>query len=505
MTRELLFGAYSPARICFPPLLVALALLSAGCLLGNTRPSLPRNFPRDAAMRGKNPIIIVPGVLGSALINRETGEKAWPSLSDSADDTIEMPIGGATLADNSDRLIAGDMLETAKFSSLLPEISVYDGLVAALQRFGAYQRGSFENPPDNGAEDTFYVFAYDWRRDNVESARLLGRRIRELKEKLGRPDLRFDIIAHSMGGLVARYYAMYGEEDLPAGAPPEITWAGARHLRRLILMGTPNAGSMDAFRTVTLGYSITGTNQVRLAWLEPLGVNAVYTIPSLYQLLPRNGNTRFLDEKLAPLHLNLYDIEVWRKYKWSAVFNVRLDRKRKKELEKAGGQDAVFREMSRISDERAVFLRRALARAAAFHQAIDQPATLPDSLRLYLYGGDCEDTLDAAVIIPDSKKDAPVTLFRPTRALGSRGFRNQAYRMMFAPGDTRVTRRSLFGLSFEPEQLSGQMKEAGNGDGARAMKQEPFQALFDCEIHGDLPLNERVLNNLLTMLLGNRY
>jgi alpha-beta hydrolase superfamily lysophospholipase len=36
---------------------------------------------------------------------------------------------------------------------------------------------------------------------------LLINRIDELKSKLKRPDLKFNIIAHSMGGLIARYAA----------------------------------------------------------------------------------------------------------------------------------------------------------------------------------------------------------------------------------------------------------------------------------------------------------
>src|SRR2546422_4586881 len=45
--------------------------------------------------------------------------------------------------------------------------------------------------------------------------RSLTNRLRLLKQKLQRPELRFNILAHSMGGLIARYAAMYGDADLP--------------------------------------------------------------------------------------------------------------------------------------------------------------------------------------------------------------------------------------------------------------------------------------------------
>ncbi|MEJ7711531.1 MAG: hypothetical protein WKF84_17120 [Pyrinomonadaceae bacterium] len=40
-----------------------------------------------------------------------------------------------------------------------------------MQRYGGYREGSWDNPTTGSDRDTFYVFAYDWRRDNVESAR----------------------------------------------------------------------------------------------------------------------------------------------------------------------------------------------------------------------------------------------------------------------------------------------------------------------------------------------
>lgn len=481
-------------------LLICHLLCAVGCLLKNNYPNLPRNFPAHTALnrQGKPPVILIPGVLGSQLINRRTGEKIWPSLGNAEDDSLALPISSDNLADNTDDLIANEILETVKFGLLIPEISVYDGLVTALQSYGSYRRGSFDAPGSDGDHDTLYVFAYDWRRDNVEAARLLAQKIAALKQKLGKPELRFDIIAHSMGGLVARYFAMYGDHDLPASGAPQPDWSGARHLNRLILMGTPNAGSMDALRTLVLGYSVTGTNRPRLGLLRQLDRDSVFTTPSAYQLLPRNASARFLDAQLAPLPVDLFAIDTWRKYKWSAAYNVRLSKSEMKKLKREGA-GAIAQATDKLAAERERFLRVALARAAAFHRALDAVSTPPASLRLSLFGGDCEDTLDAALIIPDPKTGQLLTLFQPARELGNRQLRRRAHLAMFAPGDGRVTRRSLFGLTIEPEAIE-------DGDGSpRAMKQRPLSVIFDCEIHGDLPLNTRLLNNLLTLLLGNSY
>jgi pimeloyl-ACP methyl ester carboxylesterase len=481
-------------------LLTSVSLFTSACLLKNNSPNLPRNFPVRSALnhKGKNPVIVIPGVLGSQLVNRRTSEKVWPSLTDSEDDSLALPISSIEFGENNDDLVANEILETAKFGLLIPEISVYDSLVTALQNYGGYRRGNLDAPPDDGAQDTFYVFAYDWRRDNVESARLLARKITEVKEKLGKPDLRFDLIAHSMGGLVARYYAMYGDRDALSSAAPEPDWSGARNLNRLILMGTPNAGSMDALRTLLLGYSITETNRVRISFLSQLDRDSIFTTPSAYQLLPRNASARFLDGQLAPLNVDLFALETWRRYKWSAAYNVRLDKSERKKLKKES-PDAVTAATEKLAAERERFLQAALARAKAFHRALDAISAPPESLRLYLYGGDCEDTLDAALIVTDQKTGQPLTLFQPSGAVGNRAQRRRAAKVMFVPGDGRVTRRSLFGLRLEPDAV-----EDGD-DAPRAMKQQPFYAVFDCELHGDLPLNTRLQNNLLTMLLGNSY
>jgi hypothetical protein len=116
------------------------------------------------------------------------------------------------------------------------------------------------------AHFTCFQFDYDWRRDLAESARRLGAFIRqrrayvqaECERRYGPEDadVRFDIVAHSMGGLVARYFLRYGEADLPAdGSEPETIWDGARYVDRVILIGTPNAGSLDALFELRRGAS----------------------------------------------------------------------------------------------------------------------------------------------------------------------------------------------------------------------------------------------------------
>ena len=204
---------------------------------------------------GKPPVIVIPGILGSELINTRTGEKVWPSAFRTSEEGL--PIS-PNLAANRDDLVPGKIIETVRLARVLPEVYVYRDLLEALRHYAGYREGDWNNPGSDGGHDTFYVFAYDWRKDNVANAMELIRRIERLKESLRQPNLKFNVIAHSMGGLIARYAAMYGDQDLPSdGSLPQLNWSGARDISKIAMIGVPNEGSADAFATLVEGYSIT--------------------------------------------------------------------------------------------------------------------------------------------------------------------------------------------------------------------------------------------------------
>lgn len=489
MTRPMISMSVNRARFIF----LLLILTTQGCLKA-TKPNLPRIFTPTEAQRqtGKNPVIIIPGILGSRLVNRRTGDQVWPGVSVTHDDTLALPISGPTLAENTDEIMATEVIETLRLGRLVPEISIYDSLLLALERYGGYRRGNFDAPPADGDHDTYYVFAYDWRRDNVESAQSLARKIAALKQRLRKPDLRFDIVAHSMGGLVARYYAMYGDRDVLGSNAPRPDWSGARNLSRVVMFGTPNAGLMDALRSLLLGYSVTDTNRPRLSLLGNLDRDVTFTTPSVYQLLPPSSHARFIAADLSPIKVDLFDLETWRRFGWSVTFDREVRASERRSLVKSQGSSEGGGTAERLTTERERFLRLVLARAAAFHRALDAVSTPPDSLRIHLFGGDCEPTLDAAMIA--TIKGQQQTIFRAGQAPGGRKARQLAYQAMFAPGDGRVTRRSLFSVSATSEANGHQLPMPGH-----------LQATFNCELHGDLPLNLMMQDNLLTVLLGNRY
>lgn len=100
-----------------------------------------------------------------------------------------------------------------------PILHTYDGLVEALGYFG-YEQG-----------DNLELFAYDWRRDNYLTSVDLSRRIDEVKERTGAEKV--DLVAHSMGGLVARQYV--ASQNF------------SNDIDDLIFLGTPHKGAPESY------------------------------------------------------------------------------------------------------------------------------------------------------------------------------------------------------------------------------------------------------------------
>lgn len=477
-------------------LVVALVVAGAGCGARRT-PDLVRIFERARARPGKPPIVIIPGILGSQLRNPRTGEIVWPSALRSDVDGLSLPMTPA-LRDNRDALVADEIVLNArllpKLERFSPEVTVYRELIRALKDYGGYREGSWDAPAPGDHQDTFYVFPYDWRRDNVETAALLVSRLDELKRKLGRPDLRFNVVAHSMGGLVARYAAMYGANDLPPeGVAPRPDWSGAAHVGKIFMIGTPNAGSAEAFVTLLEGYSITEGLRGRVRLLNKLAREDAVAVPSIYQLLPHADAARFLDEELNEIKIDLYDPAAWSEYGWSpladADFRARFSRGETRD------EEATRRDGPRQLAELDAYLAAVLSRARRFHDALDAAQDDPPPVPLFAFGGDCEETLSALVIRRDPKTNRwqTITQARPFRtAAGTEHKRKAVERRMYEPGDGRVTRRSLLG-----EALAGTRPANRLYDTALPIA----YAVFACDLHGDLQTNKTLQDNALTLLI----
>ena len=280
----------------------------------------------------RNPIIVIPGLMGSKLVDQDSGKIVWgafglgqvnPNTPKGAR-LVALPMApGKKLKELQDNVKPAGALDRVVFNFLgIPlELNAYYNILQALG-VGGYRD---EELGEAGAIDygdrhfTCFQYDYDWRRDIVESAKNLDRVIQEktryVQEETEKrfgiklEKVNFDIVAHSMGGLVARYYLRYGGADLPEdGSLPELTWAGAQHVDHLILIGTPNAGSLGSLQNL-----ISGVSPETL--FPHYSAAVLSTMPSMYELLPRGRHRPLMKADGQPVP-DLYDPELWKSQQW---------------------------------------------------------------------------------------------------------------------------------------------------------------------------------------------
>ena len=295
---------------------------------------------RSLAYEGirRNPVILIHGLLGARLEDPANGNEFWGTFSPTLPGhdklkLLSVPMSwGKPLSELSNNTRASFLLDTVSIRVMGMEFSsyAYGPLVDAIKEAGYVLEGSKEHLEENRCP-TFFVFYYDWRRSIAENAVALGKFIREKQAALNSeyaarygtvPDpIRFDLMGHSMGGLVARYYMRYGEMPLPddPDAPdPAISWAGAKNVGKLIQVGTPNSGYLDTVLELV--------NGLRLQSGAPLYPPAVIgTFPSYYEMMPfpqfaavrKEIPGKPEAESIARGEaVDLYDADTWIRYKW---------------------------------------------------------------------------------------------------------------------------------------------------------------------------------------------
>ena len=100
-----------------------------------------------------------------------------------------------------------------------PVFGIYNDLIDTLEANGYVE------------EQNLFTFPYEWRNSNVETAQLLAEKIDDVQEICSCDKV--DLVAHSMGGLVARQYIQsdyYGD-----------------NVDQMIFLGTPHLGAPKAY------------------------------------------------------------------------------------------------------------------------------------------------------------------------------------------------------------------------------------------------------------------
>ena len=286
---------------------------------------------RSEAIR--NPVIVVPGMMGSKLVDRSSGRIVWGAFDNLSIDPdnpkdvrlLACPIDGENLDSFEDGVFASGVLDTLKIQLAGLSLSQQAYLnILRMLGVGGYrdEELGLSGAVDYGEQHfTCFQFPYDWRRDNAENARRLHQFLlqkktyieAQRKERYGIEEpVKFDIVAHSMGGLISRYYLRYGDQGAGDGAgQPELNWAGCELVERLIMIGTPNNGSAKSLISTHEGFSFSFL-------LDSFPSGMVATLPSIYQLMPSGPNPAVFDDK-AGQPLDHYDIETWDRRGWGML------------------------------------------------------------------------------------------------------------------------------------------------------------------------------------------
>jgi Lecithin:cholesterol acyltransferase len=207
-------------------------------------------------------VVILPGILGSVL--QKDGKDIWSpreviwSAVTGSDSIDALKLNGDDpQADNlGDGVKAIGLVEVPKIVAGLAKVDDYAGISQTiLETFDSVTPGK-----------NFFKFPYDWRRDNRAGARQLKKladeKLQAWKESSGAEDAKLILLAHSMGGLVARYYL-------------EVL-GGWKNCRALFTFGTPHRGSVEA-----VNFLANGQKKLRLDVTDVLR-----SLTSVYQLLP---------------------------------------------------------------------------------------------------------------------------------------------------------------------------------------------------------------------------
>jgi pimeloyl-ACP methyl ester carboxylesterase len=237
---------------------------------------------------GDEVTILVPGYRGSFLVTQGSEhERAWLTVDQalsSGERTLAIPFPGQRPVPSYGPLRpAGPM---TRLSALVVSVDAYHG-------FMKYGRDELPG---------FVPFSYDWRRDIRESAGQLCTLIERLVAA-GGGQRKVNIVAHSMGGLVTMHCLLHGGAQSSGPA-----WAGAAHVKRVVILGTPFAGSPGIFDDLLLG-TATGRNRALIA------PEAIFTFAAAFQLLPRRSDF-FVDAQDKSVEWDAFDPAVWRNQGW---------------------------------------------------------------------------------------------------------------------------------------------------------------------------------------------
>lgn len=218
----------------------------------------------------KHVVVLIPGVMGSVL--KLGQDEIWPGS-----------VGSLVLRYRKmkelmrDDLVASDCIRSFVFKQ-------YQALIDDLAICNFHE-----------SDKTLLIAAYDWRRSIHLSAETLALQLEKAFDHHA-GGLEISLVAHSMGGLVARCYL----ESENFG-----TRRGFDRIRQLITIGTPHRGA-----AVALPLTLGSEKRLFLSADQVLQLTSDPRYPGAYQLLPQAAEPFAWDDRSDQLAVaNIYDTD----------------------------------------------------------------------------------------------------------------------------------------------------------------------------------------------------
>jgi pimeloyl-ACP methyl ester carboxylesterase len=240
-------------------------------------------------------IVILPGIMGSVL---QKDEKDLWAISGQAASQAVKTLGGSfqelkLQGDDLDAEYLDDGIKAVRLvedAHIIPGFIKVDGYTMTKRLIKENFDGVIVGDIREDKPANFFDFPYDWRRDVRVNGKILKRyleqRLQQWRESTGATDAKVIFLAHSMGGLVARYYTEVLE--------------GWRDTKALYTFGTPYRGA-----PVALNFLANGYKQLFLDLTDVLR-----SLPSVYELLPiyKMVNIDGIDHRIAESPIPLPNI-----------------------------------------------------------------------------------------------------------------------------------------------------------------------------------------------------
>jgi pimeloyl-ACP methyl ester carboxylesterase len=451
------------------PLLLTIILTLAACSNSN-KPNLARLYQLNSSSQSEEvPLILTHGILGSKLRYKNSKLEIWPGnvsklvfskYKDLAYDIDDVDI--EPLQKNQE---AHSIMDT------ISGFSIYQEIIDTLVQHGGYQLANVSDAYSSGRK--LYIFNYDWRQDNVKSAQQLDTFIKKIQSQYPKKyDQKVDIVAHSMGGLITRYYMRYGIKDVLNDNKFEANLGSAKNIRKAVFLGTPNLGLVLSVNRFVNGYKFG---------LKTIPIEVMITMPSIYQMLPHSFTNWIVDLEGNTIKMDIFNYQTWQKYKWAIYDPLVREVIINNEEDTAVGQQKI--------KTLELFFEKNLSRSRNFLWALSE--NLDNySHDFIMMGGDCAKT--PARLVMEYYNEKYLIRTMPSQVVQKYDDINYE-QLMLEPGDGHVTKSSLLArvkldpTAARPESSFFPMK----------------YKIMLCETHRTLTSNITFQDNLLDILLSN--